>query len=679
MTLNQTYCKVLFILLGLLRTATGLVIYDSPLAEACTSFTRTLDWGCSDSAGHMNINIYSCQCASIEWLGTVTNCIQDYGNNTHEIIHGYEHIMKRCESKADITYSLSNMLSFKKNATSYMKTYSKDEDTKTALDHPVSIPTADFRYYYRSYFDFADAIRLSQRLGWGCVGYWLGVVGIAAIWHWLGIFSKLPLAYQKFITRHLLLPRDKFLSMNVWEWIVCFFFFIEVLLSCVINYDTPLGAYLTSHYYKMIDLVSFRTDLIGFSLMPVLYLMSTRNNPFVLLGGYKRSQMILYHKIVAWILFIMAIIHSCIWTNYPIVEGGGYSTWVQDSYFQWGIVGSVCLGLLLIQAFKPFRNIMYQIFLVLHQLLAILFIVAMWLHCNTLGWMGWVYSLVAIMALDRVCRVIRIIQNGLINEVQVESYSDTILKLTFNKPRLFAFFTGCHVYLHFLSPWYSCYQSHPFSLVKSIDHKGKLEIYIRVKKGMTSRINCVNGKTKVLIDGPYGTLNRSQRDEHESKIDKVIGIGGGAGITSILAVLNQIPDGSHNKYHILWMTNCSSDVECLAGPLEALSSKKNVHVDVYDTSKDDDESQVTSEKIAFSTDGSSGEDLRKEEHRSLIRFHRQHRPDLSQLVDTITKESSNIKIYTCGSSRFVRSVDLVVSGLLDAGKFVEYHNENGEW
>lgn len=67
-------------------------------------------------------------------------------------------------------------------------------------------------------------------------------------------------------------------------------------------------------------------------------------------------------------------------------------------------------------------------------------------------------------------------------------------------------------------------------------------------------------------------------------------------------------DRSHNKYHILWMTNCSSDVECLAGPLEALSSKKNVHVDVYDTSKDDDESQVTSEKIAFSTDGSSGED-----------------------------------------------------------------------
>lgn len=670
-------CDFLFIFSILLTTATSLVIYDSPLAEACTSFTRTLDWGCSDNAGHMNVNIWSCQCASIEWLGTVTNCIKKYGNSTHEIIHGYEHIMKRCKAKADLTYTLSDMLAFKKNATYHIEPYS-EEDTTNVLQHPVSIPTTNFIYYYRSYFDFAEAIRLSQRLGWGSVGYWLGVVGIAAIWHWLEIFYKLPPSYQKFITRYLLLPHDKFLSMSTWEWIVCFFFCIEVLLSCIINYDTPLGAYLATQYYKMIDLVSFRTDLIGFSVMPVVYLMGTRNNPFVLFGGYKRSQMIKYHKIVAWVLFIMAIIHSCIWTRYPIVEGGGYSTWVQDSYFQWGIVGSVCLGILLLQAFKLFRDIMYQVFLVLHQLLAILFIVAMWLHCNTLGWMGWVYSLVAIMALDRVCRVMRILKNGLVNEAQVEYYNKTILKLTFHKPKFFIFFTGCHVYLHFLNPWYTCYQSHPFSVVKSINYVGKLEIYIRVKKGMTKRIACTNGTTKVLTDGPYGTISRHQSDESDSKFDKIIGIAGGAGITSILAIMNQIPEGTKSRYYILWLTNRQSDIECLAGPLAELAKKKNAFIEVYDTSKEDDESQVTNEKSAFSSDSNSGHGISEKEC-SLINFHRQGRPDLSKHIQSITKESSKVKIYTCGSSKFVRSVNVIAEKLMDTGKFVEYHNENGEW
>ncbi|GMG29915.1 unnamed protein product [Ambrosiozyma monospora] len=158
------------------------------------------------------------------------------------------------------------------------------------------------------------------------------------------------------------------------------------------------------------------------------------------------------------------------------------------------------------------------------------------------------------------------------------------------------FYPGCYVYLHFLSlPFYVAWQSHPFSLVRSTTSNDRLVLYMKCKKGITRKLLKLQNKEfiKVLIDGPYGTFPVETRNDDE--FDKVVGIGGGLALCSVLTFFNhraaKFQDKSANgngqnndshKYKLNWIINDMAQLDLIRENLEWLC-KKGIPVDVYYT------------------------------------------------------------------------------------------------
>lgn len=642
---------IIYLLFLLFSSVNALVISDSHVASSCIYFFRQKSWDCSSaSAGHMNMNTWNCQCHNIEWLGSITNCINDYSNSTKERDHAYEHICKRCNVKAKTNYSLENMKAYQLNATDYI------EDANifpkgTNVTAPIEVDPKTFTWWYKTFREYNYFISMCQRLGWGAVGFWIGVIGLSGIYNYIG-YRFVPYSAKQLFNKYLAYRYDAYcLGYNRLELLICFLFFVQVLLMCCINYSLELNAYLTTRWFLLLDLISFRTDIIAFSLLPVLYLTGIRNNPFEYFGCISHTTMIKFHKFVAIIVFILAVVHSVIWTHYARSEaGGGYAIWAADAYFYWGIVGTIVLGLMLAFSIELFRNFLYEVFHFFHLSFSVLFVAAMWKHCETLGWMGWVYSMAGILCFDWTVRILRICFNGLVNDANIEVFSQDLVKLEFKKPSALQFYPGAYVYLHFLTPIWLCWQSHPFSLVRSLEDDNKVTIFLKCKKGVTKYLPRLHGKTqiKVLIDGCYGKIPSKTHDDEG--FSEIVGIGGGLGVSSVLAFFNERIKQNKcvSNYKLLWLINNMEQLDLLGDDLDLLK-KSGMEITVYYTRYEGSTDSANTEKDSESSASSS-----------LSSFVHYGKPT----IETILPRSSlKRRIYICAPESLTQSVRRQLSPL----------------
>ncbi|KAG0688806.1 hypothetical protein C6P40_000510 [Pichia californica] len=666
--------------IGWIQLASTLVIYDSHVASSCIYFLRKRSWNCSSMGGHMSSSTWECQCHNIEWLGSITNCIHDFANSTAEMNHGYLHIVKRCNGKVGTDFTVDDMISYQENATNYLKD-SELFPMGTDVTYPLSISNGVFTWWYKTFRDYNYFISMCQRLGWGAVGYWIGIIGFYGVYNYIG-FKYVPYQFKQTVNKYLTYRYDFiFFGLNRLEALICFFFFVLNILLCSIGYNLELNSYLSSSWFLTLDCLSFRTDIIAFSLMPVLYLMGIRNNPFQWLGLMSHNTMIKYHKFIAIIFFILALIHSIIWTAYArSSDGGGFSVWAADAYFYWGIVGTITVGLMFGFSIEIVRNIYYEIFLFFHLSFSVLFIAAMWKHCETLGWMSWVYSMVAILVFDRVCRIFRIFQNGLVNKVKIDIYNEEMIKLEFTQPTGLIFYPGSYVYLHFLEPFYSSWQSHPFSLIRSTKFSNKLIIYLKCKKGITRKLkkNTLSKEyIKVLIDGPYGNFPVSTKNDN--KFDEIIGIGGGLGISSILSIFNYRVEYCEKNimmknYKLNWLINDLKQLDMIKENLEWLVNK-GIKVVIYFTKYEgehedyiiqenenilssDDSNSTDIEKTENKNDNNVDKNIEIKNHKELIENNfiilKYGKPSMDELLPS--SEDIKRRVYACGPNRLIKSI-----------------------
>lgn len=111
----------------------------------------------------------------------------------------------------------------------------------------------------------------------------------------------------------------------------------------------------------------------------------------------------------------------------------------------------------------------YEIFLIMHILLAILIIISSWYHVNIRfqrqwGYEMWLYAACAVWVFDRLARVLRILKTGM-RRAKVTDIGDGIVRIDVEGVRWVPA-PGQHVYVFFptlnpLRPW----ENHPFSLM----------------------------------------------------------------------------------------------------------------------------------------------------------------------------------------------------------------------
>lgn len=256
------------------------------------------------------------------------------------------------------------------------------------------------------------------------------------------------------------------------------------------------------------------------------------------------------------------------------------------AYWLWGIVATVLTCGMLVLSHIYFRRRAYEIFLILHILLTALVIVGCWYHI-VLKWgynfyMNWLYAACAVWFFDRLFRALRVAKNG-IRRAKVTEIGRDYVRVDVQGVR-WASKPGHVAYAYFptlnpLRPW----ENHPFSinstgLFSSYKHaiapvatspasslspgNGDIEkstagiseakevidlnttkcetgVTFIIKKhgGITSLLQS-HERVITLIDGPYphnpsaGIL----------ACDHVLLIGGGIGITGILAWVHAHPN-----------------------------------------------------------------------------------------------------------------------------------------
>ncbi|KAK1569919.1 ferric reductase like transmembrane component-domain-containing protein [Colletotrichum navitas] len=454
-------------------------------------------------------------------------------------------------------------------------------ETGDTLNYTAFISAADYQYQYDfdRFFDWEEAVQSTYVIVIICVGVGSPIMlsALKYLPFMTGAIDRLkpylvyPIGGYNIRPLPHLLGNPPTAGQGLW---IAMFVTLNIVLGAItyrnFQYVHPWGFTKTA---EILAYVGYRTGHISFALLPLTVLFSSRNNVLIWLTDWPFSTFLVLHRWVARLCAAHAIWCKCGGGAYAgylsYTSTGTYYTDVHKPYWIWGIVATLCLVILLFQSVVWFRRASYEVFLVLHILLAVFTVAGCWYHVYY--WKGltgvyelWLYMVCAVWFFDRLVRVLRLAKNG-VRRADVAELSADIVRVDIHGLRWSAE-PGYHAYVYFptlqpLRPW----ENHPFSIIQTAllrprkhslasaqtsSHSGDAEtnkspkvvvvapslagtdgisIYIKKHRGMTSFLQERVG-LPVLLDGPYwGNLSRDVL-----KCDRVLLVGGGIGITGLL-------------------------------------------------------------------------------------------------------------------------------------------------
>ena len=363
---------------------------------------------------------------------------------------------------------------------------------------------------------------------------------------------------------------------------------------------------------EILAYAGYRTGNIAFAFLPLVILFSGRNNILLWITNWSHSTYLLLHRWIARIFVIQTILHS-VFLLAAYNQSGIYSVNYLEPYWLWGIVGTVFACAIPIFSILWIRRLAYELFLILHIVMAVFVIVGSWYHLYyRFGLPGsyeyWLYAACGVWFFDRLVRLLRMAKNG--------RRRATVTEVGLNHIRVdihglrWAIKPGYHAYVYFpgLIPWRP-WENHPFSInstsifgsqdvatpsvsihgssndapdvekttgnakvvqsssVNALDSMG-ITLIIRKNTGLT-RLLQKHAGLLTLVDGPYP----NNPTDEILKCDRILLIGGGIGITGLLAWAK-----SHHNVKLAWSVNQTAQavVQHLDGLLSTIPDKQIV-------------------------------------------------------------------------------------------------------
>ena len=252
------------------------------------------------------------------------------------------------------------------------------------------------------------------------------------------------------------------------------YIFLFVILNIVLtaggyhSFQHPSNAWFPDVWQEIMAYVSARTGVLAFALAPLVVLLSGRNNVLLWLTDWSHSTYMLLHRWVARVFTLQVILHSIL--EFMLYKRQSkLDTEQKEPYWIWGIVATVACVIMVVVSSLWFRRKSYEIFLIMHIILAVLVIAGSWYHIELLfsrrwGYEFWLYAACAVWFFDRGARVARILKNGM-RRAEVVQVTEDIVRIDVTGVRWDAT-PGKHTYAYFpalnpLRPW----ENHPFSII----------------------------------------------------------------------------------------------------------------------------------------------------------------------------------------------------------------------
>ena len=582
-----------------------------------------------------------------------------------------------------------------KNATNHILEISLSQDSNTT--HPTRLSYDNVQLLFNQLYRQALNDNYSIWFGTVLLAYWGLVMLVASLNYWSHFLfprfvKSLHGSMSNFARVHFILSPTvgnthassvkylkvvqayvplRFESIIVLAWtVLCFVF-------CGINHY-PTRPNLTS-------LVGNRAALLAGFCVPLLILFAGRNNFLQWLTGWSHARFLLFHRWQARVVFIMILIHVSAKTS-VLIKFDSYPSIFLQSYVAWAMVAAISLGLLIGHSWQYFRNSSYEIFLIVHHILAALFIAGAWIHTRGADTPYAYYAATAIWLFDKLARLIRVSLFG-VKKAKVELISDEVLKVIVPRPRWWKPFPGSYAYIYFLKPA-TFWQSHPFTIIDSVDDANTLTFCIKIKGGITHGIcQQLVRKTNqmdyfhVLIEGPYSRPHSGRHFENLVMLSTGTGIPGPYYTALDLIRKN---DNSTKRIKFYWIIR---DVKSINWFLEELCKLEGTIVEtvIYICNTNTNFPFLKSQEMSkqFDSDAekvSYSSDYLK--HRLQFVDFRYGRPSIREIVHQEVKEARNsIGFITCGAPQMVDHARMTIVDSLkhDTSKRVELFEDFQEW
>ncbi|KAJ5824890.1 Riboflavin synthase-like beta-barrel [Penicillium robsamsonii] len=303
--------------------------------------------------------------------------------------------------------------------------------------------------------------------------------------------------------------------------------------------------------------VGYRTGFIAICQLPLIFLLSGRQNIIGFLAGMSYVRLNWYHRWVTRTLWLTTTIHMGFW----------FRNWARWNYITYqlyndplakrGFAAWVILTFIVVSSFAPIRRLSYEFFVIQHLVTFVGFIVAVWLHAPEEVKI-WVWIPIGLVVFDRVARYTWGAYANLAifhrktkaNALWAHSATFTPLPgnvtcVTIENPGI-GWQPGQHVFLtcHSVVPL----QCHPFTIA-SIPEDSKMKFFIRAENGGTrsffryasksdnllgdGHVTSMSSAT-VFIEGPYGSIRPLRQ------FDSAILLAGGMGATFTIPLLRDV-------------------------------------------------------------------------------------------------------------------------------------------
>lgn len=521
----------------------------------CSFHIMKLGTFCDPNSGKVE---YECFCTNPNAMATMSYCyLSTYGGDIKP-----DPFLKMCKTEYNITVTPNQFMDSILNYTRHAR-LPDHQDPSKIVSYPIKLNDSMILIYKNAYDQFLGNYDRSVIYGRILVGYWVVVFLLAAIGNWSKIIfprmtmkmtgkisntfrQKISLPAMGGKTKTCEKPFFKVLHMLVptrAESLILTGFLIltVVLLKWNIRYVVGDPVF-HARGAALLRYTAVRASILTSETMPLLILFGGRNNFLQWLTRWDYSTFITFHRWLSRIIFILVVIHAVCYSFYFT----NYTETMHETYILWGVAATVAGGLIMVQGLLVLRRKWYEMFLVLHIILAVIFIGGAWVHVNDLYCVWFYYYSAALWVFDRIIRIGRLFSFGFPN-AKVILLADETLKIIVPTPEHWESVPGSHAFIHFLTP-YCFWQSHPFTYTISIDEPNKIVLYIKVKKGVTQSLyNYLlqhSGKStyiRVAIEGSYGESTAA------SRYDTAVFVAGGNGIPGIYSEVIDLALRAHDS------------------------------------------------------------------------------------------------------------------------------------
>ncbi|KAI0322907.1 ferric reductase like transmembrane component-domain-containing protein [Amylostereum chailletii] len=296
---------------------------------------------------------------------------------------------------------------------------------------------------------------------------------------------------------------------------------------------------------------------------PLVVALGMRNNVIAWLTGISFEKLSYFHRMTARAVCILVWLHAGGW----LYIGLGSNHALYRNHMTWGLTSLVALTLLTLVFIRPVRKMNYELFVVIHFILALFMLLGGYFHARDFELGKYIWPSFVLWGFDRVLRVVRLAAFnhgyfGLSSGVgtfnaTAEHVSHGFVRLRFRRPDHLHWRPGQSAFLTMPAVSTLPFESHPFTIasadlqscdgepaspVSPVDEKramdaegpspsaqGKeLVFLIRAQKGFTKRLDEVaksSGEMKIFFDGPYSDPPRL------AYYDTVVLFAGGSGVS----------------------------------------------------------------------------------------------------------------------------------------------------